>query len=316
MKSNKAFSLIELIVIISIMSVLVGVVAPQMLRFVGDNKKRECLVDREGLLAVYERCIYDETLTLDQNSLDEMLAGTSAYLDDATKDEVFSFYKDRTTRTCSNGGHFVGIVNGSVVTLSCDCGTHDDVAVVDFVGVVGTELAEEIDLAITPPTSETPESTSSSEEESEEPSSEESVDEYWPYPDSNVWEGKDHMGSVVSVDVPSGLMTSRGGTQYVIVDADGTGKYDIEYTWRMGPEYVGSDIWENIIIWSGVTITDIESIKTKYGQIDGNKVHYGDIMVYNGVRYIYASLSDRYWKDFPTSTGPWHCGGNWYRVDP
>ena len=79
---------------------------------------------------------------------------------------------------------------------------------------------------------------------------------------------------------------------------------------------VDTEGWEKVILWSGVTITDIESIKRDNGQIYGNKVHYGDIMVYNGVRYIYTSLSDGEWKDFPTSTGPGNCGGNWYRVDP
>lgn len=301
------------------MSVLVGVVGPQFLKFVGDNKKRECLVDREGLLAVFERCVYDETLTLDQSSLDEMLAGTSAYLDEATKEEVFSFYNDRTTRTCSNGGHFVGVVNGSVVTLSCDCGYHDDVAVVDFIGIVGTELAEGIDEEITPPTVTPPEGETEEETTTEEPESiEPSTDGVWPYADLDVWDGKDYMGQVVTIPVPSGLATSRNGTQYVVVDVNGAGTFDIPYEWRMGPEYIGTEGWERVIIWSGVTHTDIDSIRhpENNNQINGNKVHYGDIMEYNGVRYIYASLSDGDWKDFPSSTGPGHCGGNWYRVDP
>ena len=318
-KNNRAFSLVELIVVIAIMAVLVGVMGPHFLKYVGDNKKKECMVDREGLLAVYERCIYEETLELSGSALNALLNGTAANVDAATKEEVLSFYHDRLTRTCSGGGKFTGNVDTvkQIATITCDCGNHDTVAVVDFVGMIGTELAENIDPTIEEPSSEAPSipPEASSEEPTSTSEAQPDSDSVWPYPDSGQWEGKDYMGQVVQIEVPTGLVTSQNGTQYVVVDSTGSGVFDVPYEWRMGPEYIGTEGWERVIIWSGVMITDIESIRhpNSANQIDGTKVHYGDILEYNGVQYIYASLSDGEYKDFPTSAAG---GNNWYAVGP
>ncbi len=55
MKSNKGFSLVELIIVIAIMAVLVGILAPQLLRYV---EKSKVTADEEFLNAVYSAVVY------------------------------------------------------------------------------------------------------------------------------------------------------------------------------------------------------------------------------------------------------------------
>lgn len=299
---QRGFSLIEVIVVVAIMAVLGTVVVPQLLRYVNQNQAKACQVDREGILAVYERCIYAETMQLDQDVLRNMMAGGDA----ATEHEIKQFEK------CPLGGTYTGYVDGDIAIIECSCDGHEEV-VVDFAMWSGTELAEGIDELFTePPAPSVPEP---DEPSTEEPSTEEELPEgggLWPYEDDPRWDGRRYPGQVVEIDVPTPVFTSKDGTDYVIVNR-GNGKFPVHWEWNRGPETIDAadPSWEDAIAWSGVLVTDIQSIihPTNPNAITG--VNYGDIVVYNGRKYIYGSHDMSSEKNFPVDGGN---GNNFYLV--
>lgn len=67
-KNNKGFSLVELIIVIAIMAILVGVIAPQLIRYI---EKANVSADMQMLDAVYNAVVYasvDPDVIADLNS--------------------------------------------------------------------------------------------------------------------------------------------------------------------------------------------------------------------------------------------------------
>ena len=61
--TNKGFSLVELIIVIAIMAVLVGVLAPQFLKYVEQSRKSKDIQTANSLQTAYLADIADSTLT-------------------------------------------------------------------------------------------------------------------------------------------------------------------------------------------------------------------------------------------------------------
>ena len=66
--TNKGFSLVELIIVIAIMAVLVGVLAPQFLKYVEQSRKSKDIQTANSLQTAYLADIADSTLTSNRNS--------------------------------------------------------------------------------------------------------------------------------------------------------------------------------------------------------------------------------------------------------
>lgn len=94
-KNNKGFSLVELIIVIAIMAILVGVIAPQLIKYI---EKANVSADMQMLDAVYNAVVYasvDPDVVSDpdsQNILNDMGNPSSSnfplqleYLEDTTK---------------------------------------------------------------------------------------------------------------------------------------------------------------------------------------------------------------------------------------
>lgn len=79
MKNHKGFSLVELIIVIAIMAILVGVMAPQLIKYI---EKSNVSADTQLLDAVYNAVVYasvDPDVVADPNSrliLDDMRVNT------------------------------------------------------------------------------------------------------------------------------------------------------------------------------------------------------------------------------------------------
>ncbi len=60
--SRLGFSLIELIIAIAIMTVLIGLIAPNFVQQTKKNREKACRQNREAILSVYQRCVYDTSV--------------------------------------------------------------------------------------------------------------------------------------------------------------------------------------------------------------------------------------------------------------
>ena len=288
--SKGGFTLLEVIVVVAIMAVLGTVVAPQFFRYVEQNRAKACQLDREGILAVYERCIYEEKKALTQDDLKAVMDGS----DPATKNEVSQF------KRCPLNGIYTATVANGVAMITCSCEGHEE-AMVDFAAWGTKELAEGLDEPFTQ--ENIPDAPEQGDPSSEEPSTEEETpvgSGIWPYEDDPRWEGKRYPGQVVEMPVPTPVFTSKDGIDYVIVARNGD-TFPVLWNWNRGPEDIdqGDAKWEDAVRYSGIVIHDINTIlhPTNKNAITG--INYGDILEYKGYRYIYGSRDTSVEKGFP-----------------
>lgn len=64
-KSNRGFSLVELIIVIAIMAVLVGILAPQYLKYVRKSRVSIDITNADEIAHAVNAAISDEQLTID-----------------------------------------------------------------------------------------------------------------------------------------------------------------------------------------------------------------------------------------------------------
>lgn len=86
------FSLIELIIVIAIMAILLGLLAPFYFRYVTTKKMTTCQHNREAILRIYERAVYDgsTTILLDNASIAKVVDNSGANYG-PTKNEVSQY---------------------------------------------------------------------------------------------------------------------------------------------------------------------------------------------------------------------------------
>lgn len=306
-KSQRGFSLIELIVVIAIMSVLVGITVPQFFKYIGSNRAKACDTDREKILSVYKRCVYGGELEVDQTSIDAILAKT--YTNAIVINEIDGC-------TCPNGGHYTArVVDENKVYIKCDkCG---DEVMADFMGWSGTEFAEvDDDPFATPTPTPTPTATPTPAiTPGVTPTTPVDGDGPWPYGEDSRWGSNPVPGDQVKIKAPTKIFTTKEGNRYVIVDRDGDGWYYVNYEQSAGPEYCGNQYGNNedAILVSGVIITSGEKDQNKNTFITPN---FGDIyQCPNGTQYIFfnhGSENVTLPQDGNMSGNQW---GNFFRID-
>ena len=94
--NNKGFSLVELIVVIAIMAVLVGVLAPQFLRYVEKSRQDGDITSIQQVMTAINTGVSDGvvkgdvTITISEDSLTVAASGAGATLGDALADSGLS----------------------------------------------------------------------------------------------------------------------------------------------------------------------------------------------------------------------------------
>lgn len=92
--NNKGFSLVELIIVIAIMAVLVGVLAPQYLKYVERSRESADVDNAQNVISAIQVYAADETVADDKKlatgtitftSSGATIGGTDTHIDDALK---------------------------------------------------------------------------------------------------------------------------------------------------------------------------------------------------------------------------------------
>ena len=155
------FTLIELVVVIAIMAVLIGLIVPSFAENIANNKKKACRQNREAILAVYQRCLFDSSISdiiLDTDSLGKVipqsLGATWTTTFKPIENEVGAYRNCRTKGTESGNSYSVagnyGVDAASKTAwIKCpDCG---DVVSVDLVSWHVNSVASTDDEKVTKP---------------------------------------------------------------------------------------------------------------------------------------------------------------------
>lgn len=238
-RNNAGFSMLELIVVIAIMATLTGMLVPRVVKYIADNRRNACIANRDAILSVYEKCVYNMTLDASQDSLETVLAASDS---DVLPQEYMNQVKDFLVCPSDDQlGHYdVSFYkDGQKVKAYITCDVHsEEVCMVDLTGWAQIAEAEGEDSAITNPTTPgsglpfDPEFSGEGDEDDEESEIFDEEDVYeklgvWPYlvdPDGKTdirWKSAGTaVGKYVSISVPAYAHFTDRGQEFVIIKAN------------------------------------------------------------------------------------------------
>ena len=84
-KNNKGFSLVELIIVIAIMAVLVGVLAPQFIKYVEQSRRSRDIQTAQEIRESILADIADGKITTDQATSTTVTSATASAMNDTPK---------------------------------------------------------------------------------------------------------------------------------------------------------------------------------------------------------------------------------------
>lgn len=111
--NNKGFSLVELIIVIAIMAVLIGLLAPQFIKYVQRSKYSTDVKNGQEIATIVQTLISDNKLT--QDATNEKVASGSAIMKQAVESNLLS---EEPVSKVSSKNHFFAtydIKSGKVV---------------------------------------------------------------------------------------------------------------------------------------------------------------------------------------------------------
>ena len=114
-KNNSGFSLIELIVVVAIMAVLVGVLAPAYLRYVEKSRQQTCYWNMDNVVREVQLRAFS-----DPDFMDGLVEATK----DGNGTEVLDYIDGRTdinVPTCPSRGTYSMVFDTSAGTITMKC---------------------------------------------------------------------------------------------------------------------------------------------------------------------------------------------------
>ena len=116
-RGNKGFSLIELIVVVAIMAVLVGVLAPAYLRYVEKTRKQTCYWNMDNVVREVQLRAFS-----DPDFMEELVT-------EAADGEVLDYIRttDIVVPTCPSRGDYSMVfdTNDGTLTMTCTMTVHN-----------------------------------------------------------------------------------------------------------------------------------------------------------------------------------------------
>ena len=114
---NKGFSMVELIIVIAIMMVLAGVLAPMLLKYIKKSKEAHCVNNREAIKSEFDAQCAEGNVDLDNNEevekvLNDVLARLNYEPADTGNNTFYCGCKEK-------GVISYKIVNGQILDLEC-----------------------------------------------------------------------------------------------------------------------------------------------------------------------------------------------------
>ncbi len=92
--NNKGLSLIELIVVTTIITTLAGLLVPQFMRYVQNKRLQACTSNKETILNIYEKCVYGNNLNLTTADFNSLMTAVYGSEDDYKACAAPDMYKE------------------------------------------------------------------------------------------------------------------------------------------------------------------------------------------------------------------------------
>ena len=342
-KDKLGFSLIELVVVVSIMAVLSGMLIPMFVKYLNTKKETACRANREGLLNVYSKGIYDNSMILDATNLQLVIEAdaSSGVLAEDYAGEA-KFYVE-----CPMGGIYTPEVAGSVAKITCS--EHgEDIVIMDFTGWEGFGKEAMADPGYGEPSPSTPPVATEPPEPTVEPSVTPTPGKetgVWPYQynddgtldprwaDAHGGAGKGCIpGNCVDIPVPqkAHFINNRNNAEYVIVkprpcmnDSSKQNVYCVAAEWADGPDTIDEAGWDILVKvyrkfdtidnppphqttvqWNGTVKEEENFYEVTYGDIVTIHFPSGNVATYIYANIQYAMQNGPHWIQLPTEENP------------
>lgn len=258
---NRGLSLVELIVTITVMTVLVGILVPRFQVYINSRRQQACRANREALLNIYEKAVYDDQLLVAQTDLQMVINASGSKMTTEYTNQAKDYL---ICPDAKETGHYSAHVNNNVAYITCDCHP-DDICTLTFDNwVEKADLSDpsiDVDPAYAIPAHTSPESEGSSDPEEEEVPPTDTTETVntgiWP----RVMDSQGRLderwatagaqpGSTVTINAPVHFIDTTGA-EIVIVK----GPYTVKYEDANYPLGHGANALPYVIATSGVKYT-------------------------------------------------------------
>lgn len=126
LKKNRGFSLIELIIVVAILAILTGLLAPQFVKYIEKSKKSVCMANMDTIMGEYQVSALENPSTTLEGAV-KLLSDIVALHDGSAVSGSTSFYTGGFySGFCKSGGIYNCMLSENFAYLGIDCTKHGE----------------------------------------------------------------------------------------------------------------------------------------------------------------------------------------------